>query len=115
MISTYLGKIRANKSGKFFHFAELCQNKPISAGAHFLVSKAGNSHVMIEKHSQLINTLLIVIGGGLLMFEIWGEKENTLVLVLGLVMLMAGLYRATNHWVYTQDDHKEEDQDNKSE
>lgn len=70
---------------------------------------------MIERNSQLINTLLIIIGGGLLMFELWGEREHTLILVLGIVMLMAGLYRATNHWAYTKDDHKEEDQDHQSE
>lgn len=64
---------------------------------------------MIKNNSQVINTTLIVLGGALLIYEIATEKENVYVLIIGLVSLMLGLYRATNHWVITKDEHKEED------
>lgn len=63
---------------------------------------------MNKTKSQLINTLLILCGGALLLFEISGDNNNVYFLIAGLVLLMFGLYRATNHWVYTKDDHKEE-------
>lgn len=67
---------------------------------------------MIKKNSQLINSLLIVIGGTLLIFEISGGEENVYFLILGIVMLMFGLYRATNHWAITKDDYKNETEEN---
>ncbi len=63
---------------------------------------------MIKNNSQVINSTLIVLGGALLIYEIATEKENVYILIVGLVSLMLGLYRATNHWVVTKDDHKEE-------
>lgn len=67
----------------------------------------------MKKNSQLINALLIGVGGILLLLEIIGKEENVYYLIGGLVLLMFGLYRATNHWAYTKDDHKTEDQDQK--
>lgn len=67
----------------------------------------------MKKNSQLINALLIGVGGVLLLLEIIGKEENVYYLIGGLVLLMFGLYRATNHWAYTKDDHKKEDQDQK--
>lgn len=67
---------------------------------------------MNKNNSQLINSLLIIIGGALLIFEISGSKENVYFLILGLVMLMFGLYRATNHWAVTKDDYKNEAEEN---
>lgn len=66
---------------------------------------------MKKNNSQLINFLLIVLGGAFLLFEISGKKENVYFLIAGIVLLMFGLYRATNHWVYTKDDHKEESEE----
>lgn len=63
---------------------------------------------MKKNNSQVINTFLIVVGGGFLLYEISGEEENVYVLIAGIIMLMLGLYRATNHWVDTKDDHKNE-------
>lgn len=63
---------------------------------------------MKKTNSQVINTFLIVVGGGILLYEISGEKENVYVLIAGIIMLMLGLYRATNHWVDTKDDYKNE-------
>lgn len=67
----------------------------------------------MKKNSQLINALLIGVGGILLLLEIIGKEENVYYLIGGLVLLMFGLYRATNHWAYTKDDHKTQDQDQK--
>lgn len=65
---------------------------------------------MNKKHGQIINTALIVIGGGILIYTISGEDKNRYLQILGLVIIMFGLYRATNHWVETKDDHKDENE-----
>lgn len=64
---------------------------------------------MGSNRSQVINSVLIIVGAALLIFHIAVEKKNPYVMVVGLVLLMFGLYRATNHWVITKDDHKEDD------
>lgn len=60
-------------------------------------------------NSQLINTMSIIIGGGLLFFQISGVDRSPYIMIVGLVLLMFGLYRATNYWVETKDDHKDGD------
>ncbi len=57
---------------------------------------------------QFWNSLFIIVGGAILLFEISGEEKNVYFMILGLVLLMFGLYRATNFWVETKDDHKNE-------
>ena len=72
---------------------------------------------MEKKNSQIINTILIVGGGILVMIEISGGEKNVYLLALGFILLMFGLYRATNHWAITQDDYKkdvDEDSDEKN-
>ena len=66
---------------------------------------------MKKNNSQFINSFLIILGGALLLFEISGEGENVYILILGICLLMFGLYRATNYWVETKDDHKIEEKD----
>ena len=66
---------------------------------------------MNKKYGQIINTALIVIGGGILIYTISEEDKNRYLQILGLVVIMFGLYRATNHWVETKDDHKDENED----
>lgn len=66
---------------------------------------------MNKKNGQILNTALIVIGGGILIYTISGEDKNRYLQILGLVIIMFGLYRATNHWVETKDDHKDENDD----
>lgn len=65
---------------------------------------------MKKNNSQFINSLLIIVGGALLLFEILEGKENVYFLITGIILLMFGLYRATNHWVETKDDHKQEEE-----
>ncbi len=61
--------------------------------------------------SQILNTVLIVVGGGLLMYAISVEDASPYIKIIGLVVIMFGLYRATNYWVATKDDHKKENED----
>lgn len=70
---------------------------------------------MYKDRSQLINAIFIFIGGALLVFQLAGGEKNPYLLILGLVLLMFGLYRATNHWSYTKDDHKKEELDEQEE
>ncbi|HET8855644.1 MAG TPA: hypothetical protein VFM60_06955 [Salinimicrobium sp.] len=67
-----------------------------------------------KDNSQAINFLFILVGGGILTFVIAVEgKDHVYLLILGLILLMYGLYKATNHWSYTKDDHLEEQEDSK--
>jgi len=59
---------------------------------------------MYKKYAQAINTVLIFIGGAILLYTIAGEEESKYLQILGLVIIMFGLYRATNYWVETKDD-----------
>ena len=62
-------------------------------------------------NSQVLNTVLILVGGGLLIYSISAEGVSPYFKIIGLVIIMLGLYRATNYWVMTKDDHKEENKD----
>lgn len=59
---------------------------------------------MYKKYAQIINTVLILIGGAILLYTISGEEESKYLQILGLIIIMFGLYRATNYWVETKDD-----------
>lgn len=69
---------------------------------------------MKKNNSQVINSILIIAGGALLLFEISDKKENVYFLIAGIIFLMFGLYRATNHWVETKDDHEQEEESNEN-
>lgn len=61
-------------------------------------------------NSQIINTALIVIGGALLIYTISVENVSPYFKIVGLIIIMLGLYRATNYWVATKDDHENENE-----
>lgn len=65
---------------------------------------------MTKKNSQVLNTVLIVIGGAFLLYAISVKDASPYIKIAGLVVIMAGLYRATNHWAATKDDHKKEEE-----
>ncbi|MBW2961352.1 hypothetical protein [Mesonia aestuariivivens] len=52
---------------------------------------------------QLFSTLLILIGGGLLLYTMISENAIVYFKIAGIVILMFGLFRATRVWV---DDNK---------
>lgn len=65
---------------------------------------------MNKKYTQIINVILIVVGGAILIFTITGEEKSKYLQILGLVIIMLGLYRATNYWVGTKDDFEDENE-----
>lgn len=69
---------------------------------------------MKKPSSQFLNSMIILIGGAILIFEISGEERNVYLMILGLVLLMYGLYNATNFWVETKDDHKKEQEEDRN-
>ncbi len=70
---------------------------------------------MDNKNSQILNTTLIIVGGAILVYAIVNEDANKYLKIAGLVVIMVGLYRATNFWAGTKDDHKEEEDNDKEE
>lgn len=71
---------------------------------------------MNKMNSQVLNAILIIAGGGILLYTIAVEEPQKYLQILGFIIIMLGLYRATNHWVETKDDHKEgQDQQEKEE
>lgn len=64
-------------------------------------------------NSQVINTALIVIGGALLIYTISVDDVSPYFKIIGLIIIMLGLYRATNYWVATKDDHENENENGK--
>lgn len=66
---------------------------------------------MKKPSAQFVNSMLILVGGVILLFQISGEERNVYMMILGIVLLMYGLYNATQYWVETKDDHKKEEED----
>lgn len=61
-------------------------------------------------NSQFLNAILIIIGGGLLLYAISANDVSPYFKIIGLVVIMFGLYRATNYWVATKDDHQNDNE-----
>ena len=61
-------------------------------------------------NSQVVNSILILVGGVLLIYSISAEDVSPYFKIIGLIIIMLGLYRATNYWVATKDDHKDENE-----
>jgi hypothetical protein len=70
---------------------------------------------MNKSFSQVINAILIILGGGILIYVMSSEQPNKYLQILGFVIIMFGLYRATNYWVETKDDDVEKIDENKKE
>ncbi|MGB7842881.1 MAG: hypothetical protein WBL21_08835 [Salinimicrobium sp.] len=66
---------------------------------------------MKKDNSQVVNTVLILVGAIILIIELAGDQKNVYLLILGFVILMFALYRATNHWSITKDDYKNDPED----
>ncbi|MFV8226878.1 hypothetical protein [Christiangramia aquimixticola] len=63
------------------------------------------------KNSQVVNTILIIVGGALLLYAISVEDVSPYFKIVGLIIIMLGLYRATNYWVATKDDHQDNNEE----
>lgn len=64
----------------------------------------------MKLNHQVFNVFIVVIGAGMLIYNMAMESENIYVKIIGLVLLMYGLYTSTQQWVT---DNKEEKDDTK--
>ena len=67
---------------------------------------------MNKKNSQILNTVFIVAGAALLIYSFTNKQAHVAIKISGLITIMIGLYRATNYWVETKDDHLEDNDEN---
>lgn len=67
---------------------------------------------MFKKNAQFVNTILIVAGAAMLIYTIASREPHKYLQIIGFITIMLGLYRATNYWVETKDDHKEQTEEN---
>ena len=61
---------------------------------------------MKKNSSQILNTLVIIVGAAVLIYGMSVEDNSPYAKIIGLVILMFGLYRATQYWSATKDDYK---------
>ncbi len=64
----------------------------------------------VNKGKQSLNLIFILLGGGLLLYDLTQEGTNVYISTIGLVLLMFGLYKSTRQWV--DDNPKDDDQQN---
>ncbi|MFC6859758.1 hypothetical protein [Zunongwangia atlantica] len=69
---------------------------------------------MKKNKSQILNTLVIIVGAVILIYGMSLADDSPYAKIIGLVILMFGLYRATQFWSATKDDYKK-DQENETE
>lgn len=67
-------------------------------------------HVNVSKQS--LNTLIILAGAGLLIYDFVAKPVEVYFKIAGLVILMFGLYKSTQQWT---SDNKSEDQEEDAE
>lgn len=63
----------------------------------------------VNKNKQTLNLIFILIGGGLLLYDLTRETTDVYISTAGLVLLMYGLYKSTRQWV--DDNPKEDDEE----
>lgn len=64
----------------------------------------------IDVSKQSLNTLIIVIGIGLLLYDFVAKPDVVYFKISGLVILMFGLYKSTKQWTSdNRTDHPEEE------
>ncbi|WBL23575.1 hypothetical protein [Zunongwangia sp. HRR-M8] len=63
---------------------------------------------MKNNKSQILNTLLIIIGGVVLIYGMSVNDNSPYAKIFGIIILMLGLYRATQYWSVTKDDYKKD-------
>ena len=62
----------------------------------------------INASKQTVNTIIIVVGIGLLLYDFIAKPEAVYFKISGLVVLMYGLYKSTQQWT---SDNKSDDTD----
>lgn len=61
---------------------------------------------MINTKRQAIFTLIILIGAGLLIYDLVEKTDVVYIKIIGLILLMFGLYNSTKQWA--QDNPKDQ-------
>ena len=69
----------------------------------------------INTSKQGINTLIIVIGIGLLLYDFIASPTEVYYKIAGLVILMFGLYKSTQQWSSDNKNEEENDDDDSDE
>lgn len=73
----------------------------------------------MNQKKQVLNIVVLLLGAGLLIYDLTGENDNVYIKIIGLVLLMFGLYTTTQQWVAGNEQEerdefeKEEDGENK--
>ncbi len=68
---------------------------------------------MKKNKSQILNTLIIIVGAVILIYGMSVADDTPYAKIIGLVILMFGLYRATQFWSATKDDYKKDQENEK--
>lgn len=69
----------------------------------------------MQSKKQLFNTFLIILGAGLLLYDLVTNTQIVWFKIAGLVILMIGLYTAMKNWVGTEKAEKEENTEEETE
>lgn len=67
---------------------------------------------MINTKRQTINAILIIVGAGLLIYDLVSVQDIVYIKIAGLVILMIGLYNSTKQWAADNPKNKDENEDN---
>ncbi|MGO3237483.1 MAG: hypothetical protein ACTIKA_04340 [Psychroflexus halocasei] len=67
---------------------------------------------MINTKRQTINAVLIIIGAGLLIYDLVSVDDIVYIKIAGLVILMIGLYNSTKQWASDNPKNKDENEEN---
>ncbi|MGO3690089.1 MAG: hypothetical protein ACTJF0_06495 [Psychroflexus halocasei] len=70
---------------------------------------------MINTKRQTVNAVLILIGAGLLIYDLVSVDDIVYIKIAGLVILMIGLYNSTKQWASDNPKNKDENEENLTE
>lgn len=70
---------------------------------------------MINTKRQTINAVLILIGAGLLIYDLVSVDDIVYIKIAGLVILMIGLYNSTKQWASDNPKNNDENEENLTE
>lgn len=70
---------------------------------------------MINTKRQTLNAVLIIIGAGLLIYDLVSVQDIVYIKIAGLVILMIGLYNSTKQWASDNPKNKDENEENHTE
>ncbi|SEA12736.1 hypothetical protein [Psychroflexus halocasei] len=70
---------------------------------------------MINTKRQTVNAVLILIGAGLLIYDLVSVDDIVYIKIAGLVILMIGLYNSTKQWASDNPKNNDENEENLTE